>query len=73
MPGRRIGRAALAEQQMRARRGTAVRAGIAGIVLVLGLPLLLPVFVGALITGVIARLHELTRRRDGRAAGADRR
>jgi hypothetical protein len=58
---------------MPARRATAVRAGLAGVALLLELPLLLPVLAGALITGLIARLYELTRRGDGRAAGTDRR
>jgi hypothetical protein len=58
---------------MRARGGTAVRAAVAGVALLLGLPLLLPMLAGALITGVIARLYELTRRGHGPAAGADRR
>jgi hypothetical protein len=68
-----IRRAALAAGQMLAKRGTAVRAGLAGVVLLLELPLLLPVFAGALITGAIARLFQLTRRADDPAVRGDRR
>jgi predicted benzoate:H+ symporter BenE len=57
---------------MSPRRAKLARAVLAGVVLLLELPLLLPLLVGWLLTGVILRLYRLARRTSRRPDDGDR-